>query len=452
MQACRTLLITQRGQIHNIHGNTPTIKTVQRLLEPLYQDSNDWYTYFGRENEEIVNPSMDFTLRTTDAVLTGLTQMVIRLGGQKQDGDNRWRICWVLLPSNTHLPLHQRSLTIRATSNSSDGIIASTPDRYSTNLSLRAYQSGHIVYRAQLVNEDMTLRLDDLESSTRSCVAIPIGGEAGQPIGVLYVASSDQDAFDQDDHRVLRIMARIFEEILRSYDNRRQVESKLGSLITNPETVDYYFAEFLAENDFFRDVGKLLSDIQQQIQHPDQIDSNLPTEISFIAIDIDMDVQGRIATSYGDATLRHVNKALGLRIHDLVPALFTDYMQYQLYHIYAGRYYLFLQNFSLEKTKINASRLRVALTSSITIKQTELPGGTLMVPDISLHFGVTHYPLEKLQNFLKLKTFSEVTSTLYHALEPVLKLGADKGGGIIAWDPNLRTFASYEHRDEQLKN
>jgi MerR HTH family regulatory protein len=445
IQSNHTLLITQRGQIRQIHDNTPTIKTVQRLLEPLYEESQEWHTYFGEERQEIVNPYMNFTLRTSDAILTGLTKMVVRLGGQKQNGKDRWSNCWILLPRNTHLPLHQQSLTIRATSDIADsqvGLTASTPDKNSTSLSLRAYQSGHIVYRSQLSSEDTTYRLDDLEGATRSCIAIPIGGESGLPIGVLYVASLDQDAFDEDNQRVLRIITRIFEELLRSYDIRQKVSSKLGSLINDPETVDHYFEEFRSENDFFRDVDQLLANIQtQQTQYADGLDSRSPKEISFIAIDIDTDVQGRIAATYGDTTLRNVNKEIGLRIHNLVTALFVDYTQYQLYHIYAGRYYLFLQNVTLEKTKNDAYRLRTALTGSITIKQTELPSSTLKLPDISLHLGVTHYPIEKIQKPLELKASSEFVSTIYHALDLALKLCADEGGNtIMAWNDDIRTF------------
>ena len=102
MQSSRTLLITQRGQMRQIHNNPQTIKTVQRLLEPLYQENQEWYNYFGEERQEIVNPCMDFTLRTTDAILTGLTKMVIRLGSQKQNGNDRWSNCWILLPPICH--------------------------------------------------------------------------------------------------------------------------------------------------------------------------------------------------------------------------------------------------------------------------------------------------------------------------------------------------------------
>ncbi len=454
----RTLIIVQRQQTGHIRQLEKAIRTVQRLLEPLYEDQQSWYQYFGAGVNELVNPGMDYRPKLPDAVLTGLTNMTIRLGGKIADGEDHWSACCVLLPNNDRLPLQQRSLVVRAKSQYARqllGVTTSTPERYSTSLSLRAYQGGHIIYRPELAYEDTTPLLQETEGPTRSSIAVPIGGETGAPEGVLYVSSYEPGAFDEDDQRVLRIMVRLIEELLNTYSTRQRATKKMLDLLEDPGTVDALFKEFLSENEFLHDIEELLETIQQNREARQAAgDQEEPiSEISFIGIDIDTDVQERIANSYGDQTLRNLNKVIGVRIRDLLPALFTNYLSCKLYHIYAGRYYLFLRDFSLEKTKSNAERLRIALKGSIAVKQSDVPGGTLMLPDISVHLGVTHYSYDKLLDFLiasQMRSNAEISSTLYHSLDFVLKLGIDTGGDTVyAWNPIARTFAPYQPEEEK---
>ncbi|HTI14088.1 MAG TPA: MerR family transcriptional regulator [Dictyobacter sp.] len=460
--ANRTLMIVQREEVEHIHRNATVISTVQRLLEPIYADRQHWHTYLGQGMRDLIDPGMDFTPKITDAVLTDLADMTIRLGGKTPEGRERWHSCCILLPIQTHPPLQQRSLIVRAQSKNSRHTVNVTtvmPERHTSSLSLRAYQSGHVIFRHTLSRDDPMTLYREIEGPIRSNIAVPIGGEQQQPLGVMYVNSFIQGAFAEEDQRILRIIAKLLEELLCMYQTRQRISATLRDLLEDPTTVDPFFKEFPSENEFLRDIETLLTRVQmagtntQRVQDSNDAERTL-REISFIAIDLDSDAQEIIANSYGDQTLQNLNKAIGLRIRDLLPALFTDYLNCKLYHMYAGRYYLFLRDFSLEKTKNNAERLRKALEGTISVKQSELPGGTLMLPDVSVHLGVTWYGIEKLRDFLnpvQRRTLSDISSTMYHSLDFVLKLGTGlKGGNIVyAYEPAIQTFAPYKPNDER---
>lgn len=466
--ADRTLIVVQREDERHVNRSDKAVRTVRRLLTPIYADKQNWQLYFGGGMRDLVNPGIDFTPKLVDALLTGLANIVIQLGGKHADDMDRWDLCFILLPDNQRLPLRQRSLIVRAASDDHRrllGVTVATPERYGTSLTLRAYQSGHIMYRSELTSEDTTMTLHELEGPIRSNMAVPIGGEMEEPQGVLYVASHSVDAFDEDDQRVLRVMTRIVVDLLNTYRSRQQMTTSLPGLLEDPGTVDVAFKEFLSENEFLRDITALLTPIKERLLVSEDLASKLSSdpstdltevqEISFIGIDLDLHVQETIASSYGDQTLARLNKALGLRIHDLLPAFFMNYADCKLYHIYAGRYYIFLRDFSLEKTKTSAERLRKGLSSPITIKQSELSSSLLTLPDVSVHAGVTWYSSQKLAEFLHLdgmRSPGDVSSTIYHALDFVLKMGADIGGNIVfAWDPITRTCVPYQPTDEELR-
>ncbi|GLV57618.1 hypothetical protein KDH_44540 [Dictyobacter sp. S3.2.2.5] len=459
--AYRTLVVVQRDEIQHVRQQEKAIRTVLRLLEPLYEDQQQWEHYMGDGRQDVITLAMDFTPKLTDAVLTSLANTTIRLGGKMSGGQNRWQDCCILLPNTQSLPLQQRSLVVRAKSQQARhtvGVTSVSPERHVTSLSIRAYQSSHIIYRPELAREDILTLQRDLEGPIQSNIAVPIGGESGQPLGVLYVTSNEQDAFNEEDQRILRIIAKITEELLYTYKVRQQVADTLTDMLEDPATVDPLFKDFASESDFLRDLAEILTTIKEQVERGQapmtSTDIDGPVkEISFIAIDIDSNVQESIANSYGDPTLHNLNKAIGLRIHDLLPALFSNHFNCTLYHIYGSIYCLLLRGFTLERTKSNAERLRKALEGSIAVKQSELPGGTLTLPDISVHLGATWYSYEKLAEFLSprhMRSVTDVRATLYHSLDFALKLGTDTGGNIIyAWDPVTQTYMPYQSGEEQ---
>ncbi len=460
--AHRTLLVIQREEVQHVRYSGKAITTVQRLLEPLYEDRQNWHHYMGEGMRDMVDPNMDFTPKLVDAVLTWLTNIVIRLGGKKVDGQERWKDCCLLLPSDIRLPLQQRSLVVRAKSqqaHSTIGVTTFKPERYGASLCLRAYQSSNIIYRRELSREDV-VPYSEIEGSGGSSIAVPVGAETGLPLGVLYVTSYDTDAFSVEDQRVLRVLVKIIEELLYTYKLRQQLTEKLTDILEDPGSVDPFFKTFPSENDFLFDVETLLAEIRTDVEHKQRERSSsdsrdLIKDISFIALDLDSNVQETVANSFGEQTLHNLNKALGLRIRDLLPALFSNHLHCKLYHIYSGVYYLLLRGFSLEKTKNNAERLRKALEGSIAVKQSDLPGGTLLLPEISVHLGVTWYSYEKLADFFDpsyQRSIVDVRSTLYHSLDFVLKMGADTRGNIVyTWDSATSTYVPLQSGEEQLK-
>ncbi len=74
----------------------------------------------------------------------------------------------------------------------------------------------------------------DLEQPLGSCIAVPIGGEEAKPLGVMYLASSQQDAFDEDDQRVLRMIARVVQELLLTFQTRKKVGDQLKLIMEKP--------------------------------------------------------------------------------------------------------------------------------------------------------------------------------------------------------------------------
>jgi hypothetical protein len=460
----RTLIFVQRDEVKKLNLTKEIVETAQSLLRPLYEDRQDWQKYFGEGMKDLLNPGIDFTPRLPDMVLTGLANMVVRLGGKKADGEDRWRFCYILLPENLSLPLQQRSLVVRAMSENGRhaiGVTTLTPERYRTSLSIRAFQGGHIIYRQELSERDTTAEARETEGPVRSNIAVPIGGEIGEPLGIIYVASYVTDAFSERDRRVLRIMARMIEELLSGYAAQRQLTKNLAEVVKEPELVDTSFKEFGSENDFISDIEEMLKYINEQVDLEKRDEGTLKSsnfsgvpplsgEISFIAIDIDD--QDRIVREYNEETLRNLQKTIGQRVRDLLPALFTRYVDCKPYYIYAGRFYLFLRDFPLDVTKRNAERLKKALEGNIAIKQPDMIGSTLIIPNVSLHLAVGWYSYEKLQEFLEMveqyKSVSDISATIYRTLDSVLKLGMDDGGNVIySWDPKTETFAAYQAGD-----
>jgi len=450
----RTLVLVQRDEAKKLNLVADAVEVARRLLKPLYEDKDNWRRYFGEGMQDLLNPGIDFTPRVPDKVLTSLADMVIRLGGKDADGEDRWRFSYILLPGNRQLPLQQQSLVIRATSQNIAYNVGSrelAPERYRTSLSIRAFQSSSIIYRQDLSQVDVTPEFRETEGPVRSNIAIPIGGETEEPLGALYVASYKTAAFSQTDFRLLRIMARMIEELLRNYVARRQLARGLSELIKKPGSIDTSFKDLGSENDFIDDIEKLLKRIQERTLVPEDaaLDTNaaaISGQISFIAIDIDN--QDRVVRDYGELVLRNLQRTIGQRIRDLLPALFSRYLDCKPYYIYAGRFYLFLHGFSLEETKRNALRLKKALEGNVAIKRADPLGGTHVIPDVSLHLAVTWYSYEKLQEFLVMKqyqTIADVSSIMYRSLDSVLKLGMDEGGNVVyVWDMETRSFTTYQ--------
>ena len=132
---------------------------MQRLLELLYDHKNEWQSAFGQGMRDMIDPFMNFYSGITapDIILNGLANEIVELGGKSADDTSSWRFCCILLPQDQLLPLSQRSLTVYA--QSSDGPHQNRhnhffyPSNPSICLSLRAFQSGHVLYRSKMADE-----------------------------------------------------------------------------------------------------------------------------------------------------------------------------------------------------------------------------------------------------------------------------------------------------------
>jgi GGDEF domain-containing protein len=449
-----TLLVIPRLEVDEsrITLSQPTVDVIRRLLVPLYTDVPDWNIYLGRGMRDIVDPFLDVTTNpgTQDTILTNLANMVIRLGGADQ---HRWKFCCILTPNHPHLPFQQRSLVVRAKSRYAPsiykpGTTVVSPTAPVISISLRAYQGGCVIYHHRVTPEDKVIAYREQEEPG-SAIAIPIGGEDDIPMGVLYVAAAGPDGFNDRDQHVLRIVARMIQELLMTYRARRQVSQKFLSLLRTPGTVDPTFDVFASETDFISDVESLLQEIQSMeslkpFAKDDERQYTTKDAVSFFAVDIDG--QTSLTDKYGNRMARNLSRAVGQRIQRQVAALFTNPTDCKLYHAYADRYYLLLNKVSLEEARAKANRLKQELDGSyqvdavrFSLEQPTPIENLLESPPITVRVGVGSYTYAKLRDVLgrysTISASSSTTALIMESLDQMLKAGQDLGGNnIMSWD------------------
>ncbi len=430
-----TFVVLQR-KTKPLSLTSPIVDTIRRLLAPIYEDASEWQSYFDQGMRDVVYPTTSFgSTSDSDSILTSLANMVVRLGGQTADGQNRWKFCCILLPNSTRIPLQLRTLIIQAQSKGSPHTVNKTfvsPDTPILSLSLRAFQGGHIMYRPQVSSEDRTIVYRELEEPIRSAISVPIEGEDGLPMAVLYLVSEELEAFNEEYQRVLRLIGRTIGELLVTSHIRQQGEEKLRDAITRPRVVERTLAGFYSENHFIKDVESLLRTIQERgEQSTDEV-------TSFISIDIDN--QTNFTNMYGDQVSRNLSKALGDRIREQMGLLFGKQTDYKIYYSYADRFYLMLKGTSLERAREIAEKLREALKGNypVSIMSTSLdqPRNKVELKDITVRLGVTSYKHTKLYEVLQRYPLEariadvRAGSVLYF-LDVALNSGKQKGGNVI---------------------
>ena len=288
----------------------------------------------------------------------------------------------------------------------------------------------------------LILAYRELEESTRSAIALPIAGEDGLAVASLYIASDESDAFSIADQRTLRLITRMVEELLSTYNARRQVTGRLADVITNPGLVDISFRNFLSENDFINDVEELLTSIHLQ----DKLVGFAEEVTSFIAIDIDN--QSILATRLGDHVARNLSRAVGSRILGQLSIL-SDPELRRLYHVSADRYCLFLKGMKLNEARNLSGNLLDALVGEYRIdarhaivnRQTPKER-QFELPNVTVRLGVTSYNYSKLKEVLGRypaeSTVAEVRAQMMNNLDLSLEHGQREGGNcIISWDTEI---------------
>jgi hypothetical protein len=434
---------------------------IERLITPLYEEGQLIQTCFGASMLNSIEPAptLEATARNKDTILTGLADMIIRLGGSTKDGSRRWQFCTILLPdlSNGKRSMQQCNLIVRAQSKGGpyivgEAVVASY--KLKAYLGQRAFQSGRMIYRLELSSNDLPLDIAKLEGSVRSNIAVPIGGEYGQTVAVMYIASYTSAAFSYEDQQLLRLIGRMIENYLATSIAHVHETQTVHTIIRTPEIVDSFFAEFLSENDFVRSVEDHLTDIRQQQNEEKQEPGKKQTSvskrsaqleksddvISFIGLDIDN--QENLASKYGDQIMKEMSKTIGQRIQDLIVSFVTRSADCHLYYMFANRYYLILRGISLNKTRQTAEQLRRNLEGNISIKQSNTFDSILIIPAISVHLAVSSYPFTKLHEFVDIYPFvADISSKIIHELDAMLKMGVDEHGNVVmSFDPETKSY------------
>jgi DNA-binding transcriptional MerR regulator/GGDEF domain-containing protein len=449
----KTLIVIQREAKALTLTNT-LVETIQHLLQPLYQNIEQTRACFGPGMRDVLSPATDLDSKANyeDVILNGLANMVIQMGGQTVTGTPRWHFSCIFTPNHTHttLSLQQRSLVLRAQSDASPytiGVTTHIPQEPFISSCIKAFQSGHNIYLSNIpLRDEYATTRQNPEGSIHSSIAVPIEGNDGIAIAVLYVASEQKAAFTEDDQRVLRILSRMIKEVLETYQVRLQSASNLRGLINHPRIVDTQFQDFLAEDDFIHYTEGLLLDVQTRAEFsPDEV-------VSFLAIDIDN--HSNFANIYGDRIARDLSRAVGLRVHSQLRA-FKDEAEYRLYHICADRFYILLHKMTLDQARTRAELLKQTLEGSYEVEpyhsQTGQPSlndysiNMVTLSNLTVRLGVSSYPYQKLKEILlrypSETAVAEVRKQITGMLEEELAQGKRRGGNIVmSWDPTLQGF------------
>lgn len=444
------------------------VGAIRRLLAQIVAHREDWRVCFEYGRHDWLYQVHNLLVPGESTILRDLLERVIELSGTTAEGQKRWNYCVLLLPDDTSLPLQQQSLVARAQTRNSPyetGIttISAQHTGEANSLTLRAFQSGQIVsVPAALSGESMThpLHLQVITStpqsiasgkparpSTRpapgeavhSALAVPVVGEHGISMAALYIEANGANAFSQEDQRVLRMIGRMIEELLKTSQARNQMPGRRSNLIERPALVDPTFDEFAAESDFISEIDALLSRIQEQGLTEGQRNE----QISLISIDIDN--QSSIAMKYGNRVARNLSQQVGLRIRGQM-SVASRFHPNQLFHISADKYYLLLEGVTLESAQQQARQLRDTLSGSYLILPTSAtpsrpaqPINMLELPGVTVHIGVSSYLFSKLDELLW--RYATDTAKIYvrtliiAGIEEMLERGKNAGGNcVISWD------------------
>jgi DNA-binding transcriptional MerR regulator/GAF domain-containing protein/GGDEF domain-containing protein len=468
-EPCDSTLLLLDRRARPLTLSVAAVDLIHRLVAPLYEDADLLRVYLGQGMRDVVDPATDFASSANyyDVILNGFMDMIVRVGG-KLGEENRWRFSCCLLPKDMQHHSLQRSLVVRAQSAQAPyklGLTVVTPEKYANSPSIRALRSGHVVYLPRVLPSDPSIAFHDLEGPFHSAVAVPVGGEEGQTIAVLYITANEPYAFQESDLRVLRIIARMVEEVLRTYQVRQKVTQHLSDILRRPDLVDTFFESFLSEKDFNRDVEIVLSSVLAHMQKRELLASDTKIDgdeyvenyaeneeqvISFISVAIDQ--EGSLADRYGDRIIRNLTREVGLRIQEQLHTFFKEYPYCQLYHIYAGHFYIILKHISLDVARNCAERLRQGLVGTYKLDalrasayQPRRPDSRVELPHITVRLGVTSYSYEKIKEiFSKYPVENAVVAVrtvISSGLAVSLDRGRDEGGNVvISWDVGISGF------------
>jgi len=361
------------------------------------------------------------------------------LGGEEH-GHMRWKFCNLFLPQDPALPLQQRTIRVRAHSDDSPARLSSQIlTLQDPGLTYRAYQSGQVIYRSHVTQADALVAYHDAEESTQSAIAIPIGSADGMVAGAIYIASDEVDAFSPADLRALRLLTRMLEELLATYQARLFVSGKLSEAIARPRVVDISFREFLSEEDFIDEFESLLNEILRQ-NDAAKLEGK---EVSFITVDIDK--QSPLAIRYGDRAARNLSREVGMKLQGQLRVQSNPEFR-KVYHVGADRYYVKLVGMSLDDARNLAVQLQQLLRRNYRVDVRRPMAGRpvlsdelLVLQNVTVRLGVQNYKLLKLKEVLGRyeaeNAIAETRALILSNFLQTLDFGQNYGGDcIVSWD------------------
>lgn len=419
------------------------VAAMQRILELVYKEVDKWLPCFRAGKRDWVEHVTNFGLNpnVTDALLDQMMNVIVELGGEVH-GRRRWKFCNLFLPQDPSLPLLQRTIRTRAHSDASPARLSSRElTLQDQGLTYRAYQSGQVIYRSHVTRTDALLAYHDTEESTQSAIAIPLSSADGLVAGAIYIASDEIDAFSPADQRALRLLTRMLEELLATYQTRLFLFSngKLSEAVARPRIVDSSFRDFLSEEDFIDEFESLLNDIFKQ----EDLEQLSGKEISFIVLDIDK--QTPLAIQNGDRAARNLSRAVGLKLQGQLRLQSNPEFR-KVYHVGADRFYLKLPGMSLDEARNLAIQLLQLLCRNYRVDvrrpmigRPVLADELLLLQNVTVRLGVSNYKYLKLKEVLgryELKDAMARTRTLI--LDNILlslDIGQTNGGNcVVSWD------------------
>jgi DNA-binding transcriptional MerR regulator len=440
------------------------VGTINALLKPLYENAELVIDCFGPGMNDLLEAStdLDYTTVYPDLLLDYLANMIIHLGDQINQ-KQRWRFCCILLPKDPARPLQQRTLVVRAQSQDSPhkvGVASVSPDYDLNSLSLHAYQSGQVCYRHKISPDDSVIAFRDVEHPINSAIALPVGAEHGEPSAVIYVVSELDSAFAREqDRRVLRMMGRMVDEAVRTYQLRRREVENLGNILRSPDIIDDVVGIFNSENDFIRDLEEFLLRYKIDRDLPAQQESTiggvnqeggetLSEQHVISLIGIDVDHLSGIALKYGERAVRNLCRVIGQRIEGELSSTFRKYPGCKLYHIYADRFYVLMRDVPYDQAVSKARLLKKSLDGfyKINLVSTLPPApGTLQEIQLTVRLAVSAYDNATLDalfvSYPNTGGVYSVREMIERSLSTELKKGMDEGGNHVrAWNPATRLY------------
>jgi hypothetical protein len=451
----------------NINSRVRTL--IQRLLAPLYEHKQEWLPFFKAGQHSYSFPIADFVPEaagnpTQRINLTSLADLVLSMGR-----DKGWRFACILTPGNQQLSLSEHQLIVEAVSENAPEAYKEKLERtiiYPTvpvlSVSMRAYLGGCICYRHCAVPQDESIFNYDMEQPLGSCIAVPIGGEEAKPLGVIYLASVQQNAFDEDDQRLLRMIARMVQELLLTYQTRFKVTEQFKSLIEKPALADQAFdiKGIFSETELIDRLERLLQDIwsRDDLKGPlseilarDDIRDRRAAMVKYYNTNdvltfycFDVNDKTSLAQKYGEVMTRNLSREVAIRARNKLKTLFSS-SDFLLCHAYEDRFYVFLGGIPLDEARSKVSALKRELDGIYKIDalrfsiEQPTPLEMLVRDEITVRMGINCYPSIKLyENMQRLINKLDppdlqvaVASLIRNEFDVLLK----QGSGVWSWDP-----------------